>query len=635
MRRGRHTTLACETAACETTMGAKGAMNLYAAISLGSVPVAVLLGNFVFYRAPRQRINQLYAVLCVWMSLWAFAEFQMRSVAVVDSARFWRQFTVIWPFAIASMAHFILCFSQSRLLARWRRIDVFLYAMAFAIAFIDYAYLEGACVRTPWGWSVKAPLGGRWLQLCVDMWAMAMAIMTLGIVVGYYLGLSDGRRRKQTKVVVIGTASVLVIGTVTELSFLLPALVGGSMPGMVQLGFMVASGCYAYAIWQYDLFISPGRIAEQIMAATPDAIVVIDRHSRVQLANAAAERMLGFATEELVGKPIDELISARSGGVSQLSLRKSSILDISMELRTRDGHTVPISLSTSPLHHRVEALRGTLLIGRDIHERLQAERTLAMAKEEAEAANRAKSKFLTNMSHELRTPLNGILGYAQVLLLDEDVSPQQRQGLEIIERSGEHLLMLIEDVLSFARIEAHKMELRPSRFALLPFITELVELFAMRAHQKGLAFMPRFEESLPATIVADQQRLRQVLLNLLGNAIKFTAAGRVVFRVRRSPGASAMALVFEVEDTGLGLRDEDIERVFQPFVQVSDDKHMVDGTGLGLPISQEIAQLMGSHIEVESTYGQGSLFRFAVPLSRYGADGCDFARAEQRGADGA
>jgi signal transduction histidine kinase/DNA-binding NarL/FixJ family response regulator len=232
----------------------------------------------------------------------------------------------------------------------------------------------------------------------------------------------------------------------------------------------------------------------------------------------------------------------------------------------------------------------------------------------AEAANRAKSLFLANMSHELRTPLNAILGFTQLMTRDKGISKDHRENLGVIGRSGEHLLALINDVLDMSKIEAGQTSLDPSDFDLYRLLKGLEEMFGLRAEDKGLRLVVDCDESVPQFIRSDESKLRQVLINLLSNGIKFTAEGGVALRVMCTHEGEAARLSFEVEDSGPGIADDELELLFDAFAQTSAGQRAQEGTGLGLPISQQFVSLMDGEISVASVVGQGSIFKFDISI---------------------
>jgi signal transduction histidine kinase/DNA-binding NarL/FixJ family response regulator len=333
------------------------------------------------------------------------------------------------------------------------------------------------------------------------------------------------------------------------------------------------------------------------------------------LAALGSAVLLGVYTSRWITRPISRLGSASrliaSGELGQ-RVEASGIRELEVLRQSFNQMAAQLQTSFEELELRVDQRTAELKAAKE---------TAEQAKQIADSANRAKSNFLANMSHELRTPLNGILGYAQILQRDPTVSERHQEDIEIIYQCGSHLLMLINDVLDLAKIEAGKLELFIQKFDLAELLTGVVEVCRMRAQQKGIEFVYTPASNLPAIVLADAKGLRQVLLNLLGNAIKFTDQGSVVFQVEQTDQAIATdgetaisTLRFTVQDTGSGIQADQLEQIFLPFEQVGDRARMAEGTGLGLAISQRLVHLMGSELEVQSQIGQGSRFWFEVDL---------------------
>ncbi len=368
------------------------------------------------------------------------------------------------------------------------------------------------------------------------------------------------------------------------------------------------------------------RFQATLLDAVGQAVIATNSAGMITYLNRAAENLYGWPANEAVGQSILNVT------VPQIS--KAQALEIMAQLtagqmwsgeflvRHRNGRVFPALVHDAPIFDEAGTLIGIIGISSDITARKQTEEALHLAKKEADTANQAKSKFLAGMSHELRTPLNGILGFTQILKHDPKFPDVYLPSIETIERSGQHLLSLIADILDLARVEAGKMELLTESFDLIAMLNDLMAMIRVRAAAKNLALIQTAATPLPRFVLGDEKRLRQILLNLLSNAIKFTARGQVELLiaecemavVESTSEAPRSLMRFAVTDTGAGLTAAERQQLFQDFSQVGDAASKAQGTGLGLAISQRLTQLMGGQLSVASTPGQGSTFSFTIPL---------------------
>jgi two-component system, sensor histidine kinase and response regulator len=358
--------------------------------------------------------------------------------------------------------------------------------------------------------------------------------------------------------------------------------------------------------------------AHLILDTAHDAFIGMDSAGHIVTWNAQAERTFGWTRQEVLGRSLAETIippafrEAHNNGMRRfLESGAAPVVNKRLELRGlhRAGHEFPLELTvTSPMRRENGFLFGAFL--RDISDRRERDDQLRRAKEAAEAATRAKSEFLANMSHELRTPLNGVIGYSQLLQRDRTLSGTQREALDAIAKCGSHLLDLINDVLDLSKIEAGFIDIEATATDLAQLAVDLRLVVGDTARDKGVALNMRAASDVPPRVVLDGRHLRQVLLNLLGNAIKFTAAGEVRLGIARTGKGE---LEFEVSDTGIGIEPEALSQIFDAFTQTKDGA-AAGGTGLGLTISQHLLRRMGTDLRVESTPGVGSRFFFTLPL---------------------
>ena len=376
------------------------------------------------------------------------------------------------------------------------------------------------------------------------------------------------------------------------------------------------------------------KLAAVLRSATTVAILATNPKGTITLFNPGAERLLGWTADEVIGKksPLNFLLATevdeRAAELGRRLGKEVRGLGYFAELGhqgiheerewthvRKDGSHVPAKLAVTPLHDANDGISGFLAVSKDLTERKRFEKQMIAAREAAEDASRAKTEFLANISHEIRTPLNAILGMTE-LALGTALSPDQREYVTAVQDAGRTLLALMNDVLDFSRIEARKLELYTINFPLRETLADVLRTFGLRAYQKGLELILQTGPDVPEMVSADVVRLRQILTNLVGNAIKFTERGEITVRAFVDLCRESDTLIhFSVADSGVGVPPAKLAILFDPFTQADSSTHRkYGGTGLGLAISKELVEVMGGQMWVESAPGRGSTFHFTLPV---------------------
>ena len=364
------------------------------------------------------------------------------------------------------------------------------------------------------------------------------------------------------------------------------------------------------SLWLYTKEMSAEAAHQRLEAVfgnISDALLTVNAEGMIESANVAARDLFGHAEHELVGMPASTLFPdwvelEQEGREDKMSIETTGIL--------RDGRSFPCDMTLS--RFTLHGMPYRIVVARDITARKQAEIALRQAKEAAETASRMKSEFLANMSHEIRTPMNGVIGMTE-LALDTELTEEQREYLELVKSSAVHLLAIINDILDFSKIEAGKLDITSVEFGLPSLLESVLKSFEGKAREKGLVLELRLAADLPDHIQADPIRLRQILVNLLGNALKFTEAGGITLSVDTEGCDKSRCLHFHVADTGIGIAAHKLGSIFDAFTQADGSiTRKFGGTGLGLSISSKLVRLMGGRMWVESEEGRGARFHFTI-----------------------
>jgi PAS domain S-box-containing protein len=626
-------------------------VSLFAIVCLASGVVCFFWGAFVYSQSSKKALHKVFAVMCQVCACVNFTQFMTLQSSDPHTALFWAKITCVSFLSLPLTFHLTMLYTRRPILFS-KGVWVLLYVPSLLLfsmgLFTDH--LVTGVEKTDWGFSVVMIPDAPVLKAAMAF-PIVLLLAAIILAISHCLRLTNPDEKRQAKYLVLGMIApylgVLIFMGVSGLMDL-------KLPDLSSIANALLAGVIGFAIWRYDPFhLHPVTAADHIVTIISDLVICAKSNGRIVSINPSVTRALGFREGEVIHRPVTEVISGEaircllgeSEGESLVrfspDVQSTAVSHLEATLTARDGKKIPARIALSRLIESDGDLAGYVLIARDSSEEAQAEEALQRTKQETENANRAltnsnkeleivvaranqlaveaetanvkKSAFLSNMSHLIRTPMNGIIGMAD-LALGTELTEVQQDCIRRVKASTNSLLVLLDDVLDLSRIESGKIVLEEEDFDLRTTVEHAVESVSVRAGEAGLELTCRIRPEVPIALKGDPSRLRQVFINLLGNAVKFTSKGEVGIEVQvEKEEAASVLLHFLVSDTGIGIPPDKCDMIFESFQQVDDSTaRKYEGTGLGLTISKQLVNLMSGEMWVESELGKGTTIHFTA-----------------------
>jgi len=577
---------------------------LLSASSLVTAVGSLMLACFILQRDHTQRINRIASALFFFVAMYFFAEFQYRSAEGVVRASFWLDLAAPAYPATAFLLHFVMHSTRYDRYRGSRALLLGVHASAGVLTILHPLYnLMGVIKMGSAGVWVRDTTQLHSLGTLAYAWVVAVSVLTLLIGLHHYWRMPSPSARHLRRYRLLGIIAPALVVVIVEN---LPGLLGAYEHRLASFYMPLAEVALFYRVIRNRVVaLTPELVSREIVNSMSESLLLVDTQGIVRAVNPATVRLTGHSDLDLVGEPLAALTG--------LPWSESELLAEELLLNAHDGSQIPVLFSRATVRGREGEVLAVVCTAVDNTERHKSDAALRSALESAEMATQAKSEFLATMSHELRTPMNAIIGMTS-LLQDTEMTKRQREFVDTAHTSGATLLALINDILDYSKLEADRIELESIPFELRAVVEESLELLAAKASQKDLQLSVWIEDGVPETVRGDPTRLRQILINLITNAVKFTEVGEIVVTVRSSAWSEGRhKLLFAVRDTGIGIPEDRRDRLFQSFSQVDSSINRTHGgTGLGLAICQRLVTCMGGRIQVESETGVGSTFQFTL-----------------------
>jgi two-component system sensor histidine kinase/response regulator len=574
----------------------------------------LVLGIVTLIRDRDSKVSSSFFLVTFSIFVWLGSLPWLYTAPSEHEALFWAR---IAHFGVAFIPSFFFVFTLD-IIGRYKKYRYFgwgtlVLSWFFCVGFVFTPYLVESVSLMPWGYYPKYGPYGFFLILYIALFML----ISLDLLWIEYRKSSSNREKNRLIGIFLGVG----VGLFGAVDFV--GVFGINVFPLGYIPIFVSTLILGQTIMRFRLIdLTPAFAANRILETMEGLVAVADLEGKISVVNRSLCGLLGFKNKELIGQEISLIFDGDKVKLSELIDKTWVLHDEEMEWRRKDGTRVEISVSASVITDKTGEPAGIVYAGTDITERKKAERELIEAKESAEQANRAKSDFLANMSHEIRTPLNAVLGFSD-LLSDTPMTNIQRDYVDTVKESGKLLLALISDILDFSKIESGQIHLEHIDFNLKNLVEDVLRISRPKVTDKKIELYYHYDEKVPTNFVGDPTRVRQIILNLLNNAIKFTQKGDIGVRVspaerkiqEDSAANSFCTVQISVKDTGIGIPKEKQEVIFKTFTQAdSSTTRRYGGTGLGLAITRALVEKMDGTIWVESRVAKGSDFMFTLNL---------------------
>jgi PAS domain S-box-containing protein len=622
-------------------------MNIFDLQSLIAFLVALFLGNFVYFKNPKDRLNRIFMLLCLFNAYASFVDFEFRRAHNYETALFWARAGAFWWVIIPLLLHFVLIFTEHAKLLKKKITYILMYGPALLFSLVDLTTFlaTGKPTRAYGGWTFGLPDNSLFLNLSL-IWTSLMIIITIYFCLNHFVKTTDYRKRQQTKYVLIGVAIPLVYGLFQFVLYYYNIQV----PDIITTTVIIAIIFIGYAIWRYELFIlTPLTAAQGIIDTMSDSLFLVDPEGHITVANHAALRLLGYEENELINKPVEMIFEENDiekifrGSINQELLREGFLSDVETSFKSKDCRNIPISLSCSLIQDKDGRQLGIIYVGRDITKRKLTEEELKKYQDHLEGLVEERTRELMEVhsrlqraekmeaigtlaggvAHDLNNILSGIINYPELLLLEISGDNPIRKPILTIQKSGEKAAAIVQDLLTLARRGIVVTEVLNLNHTISDYLKS-------PERERLTSFHPNVEIETDLSddllnIVGSPVHLSKTVMNLVSNAAEAMLHGGKILMSTENRYIDKPIRGYEdlkegdyvtlaVSDTGIGIPDKDLDRIFEPFYT----KKVMgrSGTGLGMAVIWGTVKDHNGYIDVHSAEGQGTTFTLYFPATR-------------------